>query len=161
MNTVQILFHHALYNSSSCVLTVDPSNYVELICTFCDGLQIFSACMCVCIFCLWWHSHVKCYNFTVCLKKLHPWTSLKNMQTQSYGCICNVSKSNRINLTESRHQNFTHFMYHKFNTKGIFRLFTKDVFPVQDILVYNSTNVSTESIYMGDLGFCSMCNSEV
>jgi hypothetical protein len=26
-----------------------------------------------------------------------------------------VSKSNRINLTESRHQHFTHFVYHKFN----------------------------------------------
>jgi hypothetical protein len=48
-----------------------------------------------------------------------------------------------------------------FNTRGVFRLFTKDVVPVQDILVYNSTNVSTESIYMGDLGSCSMFDSEV
>ena len=35
-----------------------------------------------------------------------------------------------------------------FNTEGVFRLFAKDVVPVQYILVYNSTNVSTESIYM-------------
>jgi len=48
-----------------------------------------------------------------------------------------------------------------FNTKGVFRLFTKDVVPVQDILVYNSTNVSTESIYKGYLGSCSMFDSEV
>jgi hypothetical protein len=26
-----------------------------------------------------------------------------------------ISKSNRINLTESRHHNFTHLMYYKFN----------------------------------------------
>ena len=43
-----------------------------------------------------------------------------------------------------------------FNTKGVFRLFAKDVVPVQDILVYNSTNVSIESIYMGNLSSCSM-----
>jgi len=48
-----------------------------------------------------------------------------------------------------------------FNKKGVFRLFTKDVVPVQDILVYNSTDVSTEGIYMGNLSSCSMFDSEV
>jgi len=48
-----------------------------------------------------------------------------------------------------------------FNTKDVFRLFTKDVVPVQDILVYNSTDVSTESIYMGNLRSCFMFDGEV
>ena len=32
-----------------------------------------------------------------------------------------------------------------FNTKRVFRLFTMDVPPIQDTLMYNSTNMSTEA----------------
>jgi hypothetical protein len=48
-----------------------------------------------------------------------------------------------------------------FKTKGIFRLFTNDVVPLQDILVYNSINIPTESIYMGifDAALCSTVKS--